>query len=133
MSFCSCCPLRFVSLREAKTISPRLQRATGQNLLPPQGGGGLGWGARQGSQGGVSSHPNPPPQGGREKTPNLPSLWGRAGVGELLVGIYTSPLSGLPSAISSGRPRLSRILVVGSMPRPLKTVANTSPTVARSP
>src|SRR5262245_17638520 len=41
-------------------------------------------------------------------------------------------LGSVPSAILMGRPRLSRILVAGSRPRPLKIVANRSPTVALS-
>ncbi len=42
-------------------------RASGQNLLPPRGGRLGQEVSRQGSQGVVSPHPNPPPQGGREK------------------------------------------------------------------
>lgn len=46
---------------------------------------------------------------------------------KVLEGYATNPLRGLPSAMGSGRPMLSRIWVAGSTPNPLKTVANKSP------
>src|SRR5579875_569042 len=43
-------------------------RANGQNSLPPYGGG-LGWGvSTMQTRSSTPPHPNPPPQGGREKS-----------------------------------------------------------------